>query len=77
MSIVIKEKTVKAAAFAPMSLVKSTSENGNIYLVIGPGRDEELFAGVRIGGKGAFGYQDDILRRLCVPFEGEVVISNE
>ena len=63
--------------FEPKSLVISKMANGNIYLVIGPGIDEGHFAGVRLAGAGTFRYQDDLIKDLVVPFNGEVVIKND
>jgi hypothetical protein len=79
MSIIVNQKptTPTRDIFAPKSLVKSTANNGNIYLVIGPGDQPEHFAGVRLAGVGTFRYQDNIIKEFCVAFEGEVVISNE
>lgn len=64
-------------SFEPKTLVKSIAANGNIYLVIGRGVTDEQFAGVRLDGMGTFGYQDNLIREFVVPFNGEVVISND
>lgn len=75
MSITVKN--TKRPTFEPKTLVKSTAGNGNIYLVIGPGDSPAHFAGVRLAGAGSFGYQDDLIKDLVVPFDGEVVIKND
>lgn len=80
--ITVNQAATKAPVdiFAPQSLVISESQNGaaaNIYIVVGPGDQPNLFAGLRLSGRGKFQYCTDILKSAVKRFEGEVVISND
>lgn len=80
MSIIVQEaiETPPEYDFKEGTLYKSIeyARNGNLYLIIGPGRKPECIAAVRLAGSNAPCYDDDIIKACLSPFEGTVLIKN-